>query len=186
MLGETDLSLPFRSDTGNLAAVHNFARFSLHLLLPELSRVVYLDEDVVVRGDLVELYETDMGREGGGALAAVQRSNQPLKTYVNVLQPAVPSWLPSEAPSFTAGVRVIHLERWRRRQASRLVAEWIALNAERRLWLHGSQPPLLLLFHDEVGGWEVVEGWIHGCSKLCTARWCLCTGPGMWMVWGIA
>ncbi|CAJ1329955.1 unnamed protein product, partial [Effrenium voratum] len=152
MLGETDLSHSLRSDTGNLGAAHNFARFLLHQLLPGLSRVVYLDVDVVVKGDLTELFDTPMRTEKGahGTVAAVQRSNQPLKVYVDVLQPAVPQWLPSEAPSFNAGVMVIDLERWRRRQASRFVAEWIATNARRRLWLHGSQPPLLLLFHDEV------------------------------------
>ncbi|CAK8999544.1 unnamed protein product [Durusdinium trenchii] len=152
MVGETDLSNSLRSDTGNLGALHNFARFSLHQLLPDLSRVVYLDEDVVVKGDLVELFQVPMRTERGapGTVAAVQRSNQPLKTYVDVLQPAVPQWLPSEAPSFNAGVMVIDLERWRQRHASQLIAEWIAMNARRRLWLHGSQPPLLLLFHDEV------------------------------------
>ncbi|OLQ14830.1 Galacturonosyltransferase 8 [Symbiodinium microadriaticum] len=152
MLGETDLSNSLRSDTGNLGAVHNFARFSLHTLLPGLSRVVYLDVDVVVKGDLAGLYNVNMSTVNGapGTVAAVQRSNQPLRTYVDVLQPAVPSWLPSEAPSFNAGVMVIDLARWRQRHASRLVAEWIELNSRRRLWLHGSQPPLLLLFHDEV------------------------------------
>eukprot|EP00439_Symbiodinium_sp_Y106_P042043 s3174_g5.t1 len=152
MLGETDLSNSLRSDTGNLGAVHNFARFSLHTLLPGLSRVVYLDVDVVVKGDLAELYNVTMSTVNGapGTVAAVQRSNQPLRTYVDVLQPAVPSWLPSEAPSFNAGVMVIDLARWRQRHASRLVAEWIEMNSRRRLWLHGSQPPLLLLFHDEV------------------------------------
>ncbi|CAE7537158.1 GAUT15 [Symbiodinium natans] len=152
MMGETDLSNSLRSDTGNLGAVHNFARFSLHTLLPALSRVVYMDVDVVVRGDLAELYNVPMRTVNGapGTVAAVQRSNQPLRTYVDVLQPAVPSWLPSEAPSFNAGVMVIDLVRWRQRQASRLIAEWIQMNSRRRLWLHGSQPPLLLLFHDEV------------------------------------
>lgn len=152
MLGETDLSNSLRSDTGNLGAVHNFARFSLHQLLPHLSRVVYLDEDVVVKGDLLELFHVSMSTDNGapGTVAAVQRKNQPLRTYVDVLQPAVPHWLPSEAPSFNAGVMVIDLNRWRQRHASQLVAEWIAMNARRRLWLHGSQPPLLLLFHDEV------------------------------------
>ncbi|CAE8618969.1 unnamed protein product, partial [Polarella glacialis] len=152
MLGESDLSLALRSDTGNLGAVHNFARFSLHNLLPGLARVIYLDVDVVVKGDLGELFDVPLRTVAGapGMVAAVQRSNQPLRTYVDVLQPAVPNWLPSEAPSFNAGVIVVDLDRWRRLHASKLVAEWLALNARKRLWLHGSQPPLLLLFHDEV------------------------------------
>lgn len=154
------------SDTGNLGAVHNFARFVLHELLPGLPRVVYLDVDIVVRGDLTELYNAPLTLPGGdvGTIAAVRRSHQPLRIYVDVLQPAVPSWVPSEAPSFNAGVLVIDLVRWRERNAARLIAEWVALNARRRLWLHGSQPPLLLLFHDEVvplpRGWNI-DGFGH-------------------------
>lgn len=142
----------FRSDTGNLFVPHNFVRFVLHELLPDLQRVVYLDVDVVVRGDLTALYQTSLltGKDDGSTLAAVQRTNQPLRLYVDVLQPSLPNWLPSEAASFNAGVMVIDLVRWRQRNAVRLVAQWLSLNTQRRLWSHGSQPPLLLLFYDEV------------------------------------
>lgn len=138
------------SDTGNLGAVHNFARFLLHVFLPSLPRVVYLDVDIVVKGNLAELYHMPTSLGGAGTIAAVRRTHQNLRTYVDVLQPAVPTWLPSEALSFNAGVMVVDLLRWRERRASDLIAEWIALNIKRRLWLHGTQPPLLLLFHDEI------------------------------------
>lgn len=152
MIGEVDLANALRSDVGNLGAVHNFVRFVLHELLPDLARVVYLDVDIVVRGDVCELFDTPLLTENGemGTIAAVLRANQPLRTYVDVFQPAMPAWLPSEAPSFNAGVMVIDLARWRARGALRLVAEWISQNYRSRLWLGSSQPPLLLLFHDEV------------------------------------
>eukprot|EP00927_Polykrikos_kofoidii_P044893 TRINITY_DN38765_c0_g1_i1.p1 TRINITY_DN38765_c0_g1~~TRINITY_DN38765_c0_g1_i1.p1 ORF type:complete len:792 (-),score=106.23 TRINITY_DN38765_c0_g1_i1:39-2414(-) len=154
------------ADTGNLGAVHNFARFVLHELLPALPRVVYLDVDIVVRADLCELYDTPalaspahIAGDGGATIAAVRRTHQPLRVYVDVLQPAVPTWVPGEAPSFNAGVMVIDLDRWRSRGASRLVAEWVAANRRTRLWRGASQPPLLLLFYDEVAplhwGWNV-------------------------------
>ena len=40
---------------GNLASPLNFARFELPRLLPALRRLLYLDPDVVVQADLLEL-----------------------------------------------------------------------------------------------------------------------------------
>ena len=90
-----------------------FEFVNLPRLCVALRQVVYLDVDVVVRGDLAELYNvpmspalTDLNHEtrcqdswaattcagtangAPGTVAAVQRSNQPLRTYVDVLQPA--------------------------------------------------------------------------------------------------
>eukprot|EP00929_Paragymnodinium_shiwhaense_P013298 TRINITY_DN121163_c0_g1_i1.p1 TRINITY_DN121163_c0_g1~~TRINITY_DN121163_c0_g1_i1.p1 ORF type:complete len:761 (+),score=138.39 TRINITY_DN121163_c0_g1_i1:142-2424(+) len=165
-LGDAHTRGALLSDTGNLGAVHNFVRFVLHDLLPALPRVVYLDVDVVVRGDLTELYDTAFaasspGSSGdvigsGATIAVVRRTHQPLRVYVDVLQPAMPGWVPGEAPSFNAGVMVIDLVRWRARGATALVAKWIASNREKSLWRGGSQPPLLLLFYDEVAPLEWV------------------------------
>jgi len=114
-----------------------------------------------VKGDLSELYNAPLTARGGGVgtIAAVRRSHQKLRTYVDVLQPNVPTWLPSEALSFNAGVLVIDLVLWRQRRALDLIAEWIASNLKWKLWMHGTQPPLLLLFHDEIvpldWGWNI-------------------------------
>ena len=47
--------------TGNLASPLNFARFELPRLLPELRRLIYLDADVVVQADLLELWQARRG-----------------------------------------------------------------------------------------------------------------------------
>eukprot|EP00971_Amphidinium_carterae_P171086 3390652-Amphidinium_carterae.1 len=152
LLAGEDVSHAFASDTGNLFAAHNFVRFVLHELLPDIPIVLYIDVDVVVRGDVCELFDLNVLSLNGSVstIAAVQRTNQPLRMYVDVLQPAFPGWVPSEAPSFNAGVMLIDLFRWRSRGATDVIAEWVSMNQDRQLWLHGSQPPLLLLFHDEV------------------------------------
>ena len=43
-------------DVGNLASPANFARFQFHTLFPELSRAIYLDADVVVLGDIAQVW----------------------------------------------------------------------------------------------------------------------------------
>jgi lipopolysaccharide biosynthesis glycosyltransferase len=45
-----------------------YARLLLDLLLPQVSRIVYLDSDLLVRGPIEELYDLDLG---GHAIAAV-------------------------------------------------------------------------------------------------------------------
>ena len=47
--------------TGNLASPLNFARFELPRLLPELRRLIYLDADVAVQADLLELWQARRG-----------------------------------------------------------------------------------------------------------------------------
>ena len=44
------------SDVGHLASLGNFARFYFHQLFPELSHAIYLDIDVIVKGDVVEIW----------------------------------------------------------------------------------------------------------------------------------
>ena len=45
---------------------HNHARLFLHRMLPELSRILYLDCDIIVTTDLVDLYNSDLeGRAVG-------------------------------------------------------------------------------------------------------------------------
>lgn len=41
---------------GNLKSLANFGRFFFHQLFPGLERTLYLDVDVIVRGDIVELW----------------------------------------------------------------------------------------------------------------------------------
>ena len=44
-------------EVGNLASPANFARLYLHRLFPHLRRVLYLDADVLMRGDVRELWQ---------------------------------------------------------------------------------------------------------------------------------
>ena len=82
--------------TGNLASPLNFARFELPRLLPSLRRLLYLDPDVVVQADLLELWQRPLGE--GDAVGAAPRT----------LTLTLPRWARSPAPSrisSTSGTR---------------------------------------------------------------------------------
>ncbi|CAE7234156.1 GLT8D1, partial [Symbiodinium pilosum] len=140
-------------EAGDLNAPHNFVRFYLAKWIPYAKRIVYLDTDVIVKGDVCELHDS-VFQEGyavsGKVLAAVPRRHLPLSFYLKVFSPRMPIWVPSSAPSFNAGVMVIDMRAWEELNVTGEVLSWARRNKDRDLWRHGSQPPLLLLLYDRV------------------------------------
>src|SRR3984893_6204244 len=72
------------------------------LLASEIDRIIYLDGDIVVRGDLSELWTMDLRGKTLGAV--VDLPHYPFNRLLG---------LPDEAPYFNAGVLLIDLRRWR-------------------------------------------------------------------------
>ena len=122
------------------------------LLLPEIladvDKIIYLDCDLVVESDLLELWNTDVT---GLGCAGVDEVNTPhgkrleteLDCYVN------------------AGVLVLNLDYWRRHGVMNTCLEWLAANRERAS----------LLEQDAI---NVV---LHGHKGKIDRRWNLNPGP---------
>ena len=96
-----------------------------------------------IRGDLCRAKDV-FPREK--LLGAVLRMTNPVSTYVNAVKS--PIWVPTNLPSFNAGVLMLNLALWRERNAKEVVEYWVRQN--QGLWRHGSQPSLLLGFGEEV------------------------------------
>ena len=144
-------------DFGDLTSASNYVRFSLADMLPTVERVLYLDADIVTRGDVCRARDDFPPTK---MIGAVLRMANPISTYVNAAKS--PIWLPTNAPSFNAGVLMLNLKLWRERNAKEVVEHWVSLN--HGLWRHGSQPSLLLGFGDEVARLEWywnVDGFGH-------------------------
>ncbi|CAK8987748.1 Probable galacturonosyltransferase-like 10 (Galactinol synthase 8) (AtGolS8) (GolS-8) [Durusdinium trenchii] len=183
-------------ETGDLNAPHNFVRFYLAKWI-SASRIVYLDTDVIVKGDVCELHDMAFQSSREAVLAAVPRRHLPLSFYLKVFSPKMPIWLPSTAPSFNAGVMVIDMKLWERLNVTNAVLKWARQNKDRDLWRHGSQPPLLLLLYDRTEWipdvWNV-DGLGHGAPRspelIRDAKILHWTGPlkpwlGGWAVLGL-
>eukprot|EP00434_Breviolum_minutum_P023601 symbB.v1.2.020819.t1/scaffold1764.1/size104347/1 len=136
-------------ETGDLNAPHNFVRFYLGRWI-KAPRIIYLDTDVIVKGDVCELHDLAFTNSKEAVLSAVPRRHLPLSFYLKIFSPKMPIWVPSSAPSFNAGVMVIDMKRWEELKVTENVLLWARQNKDRDLWRHGSQPPLLLLLYDRV------------------------------------
>ncbi len=107
-----------------------YAKISLPDLLPELTRVIYLDADTIVQGDLLELWEKDLNGQIIGA-----------EMEWGGRQPPAP-----ETNHFNSGVLVYDLSAWRQNSISQQIVNW--------LQNHPSQ----IRNAEQDAMWEVFEG----------------------------
>jgi len=102
--------------------------FLADMLPADLSRVLYLDGDIIVRSNIAELYNTDISQYAIGAVIEQETDN--IQHY-NRLQ------YPHALGYFNAGVLLINLEYWRKHN---LKAEFLAFIEE-----HADR----ILYHDQ-------------------------------------
>lgn len=127
----------------------NYARSYLANLLPLcVSRVVYLDSDVVVVDDIASLYDVQLVEEK--VLAAPEYCNANFTAYFTPTFWSNPSlsmtFADRRACYFNTGVMVIDLNRWRAGDYTRRIEEWMELQKRMRIYELGSLPPFLLVF----------------------------------------
>lgn len=137
------------TDKSRLAEPLNFARFFVAELLPAASTAVYLDSDVLVRGDLLDLHAEAQAKLDGqpdALVAVVPRDYKRVCGHVVVDCDKVPN--PDELHAFNAGVLVVDLERWREARMLQVVEAWVLANHKDRLYALGSNPPLVLAVRD--------------------------------------
>lgn len=105
-------SIPFRSHQH--ISVETFYRYFIMDLLPDYKKVLYLDSDIVVQGDVAELYETEMGNN----LIAAAKDMDVIGTYKNKIemQQYLLEKLKLSEPLnyFQAGVLLMNLEELRK------------------------------------------------------------------------
>ncbi|GAB2219034.1 hypothetical protein Droror1_Dr00006659 [Drosera rotundifolia] len=131
----------------------NYARSYLANLLPLcVSRVVYLDSDVVVVDDIATLFSTPLTDDA--VLAAPEYCNANFTSYFTPTFWANPSLSVTFAGRqpcyFNTGVMVIDLNRWRERDHTRRIEEWMELQKRMRIYELGSLPPFLLVFAGKI------------------------------------
>ncbi|MGC4055919.1 MAG: glycosyltransferase [Paludibaculum sp.] len=86
------------------------------VLPPDLERVLFLDADLLVLGDVTELWETPMD---GHVVAAAADAAVPLCSGPRGVKGWRRMGIPDNAPYFNCGVLLIHLGRWRERDITR-------------------------------------------------------------------
>eukprot|EP00931_Biecheleriopsis_adriatica_P102405 TRINITY_DN77382_c0_g1_i1.p1 TRINITY_DN77382_c0_g1~~TRINITY_DN77382_c0_g1_i1.p1 ORF type:complete len:532 (+),score=112.39 TRINITY_DN77382_c0_g1_i1:141-1736(+) len=150
----------FRSSSGarkSLSSPFNFAPFYLDeflaggskAMLPE--RLVYLDTDVVLEGDIEDLSRVDLG---GKPVAAVEDCSQQFDLYIDFKELKKLGFEKAGVGEkdcvFNRGVFVMDVEQWRNLKITPEIERWMTRYRESKkdLYKYGlSQPPWLLALH---------------------------------------
>ncbi|KAL8571961.1 hypothetical protein ACOMHN_026173 [Nucella lapillus] len=154
----------FRGSRSELGKPINYARYYLPRLLPHVKgRVVYLDDDCIVQGDIEELYHMKMK---SGTLAAFAEDCQGMSKRITFMQNVYADFFDLKnkhfkelnikpmACSFNAGVFVTNLSDWRQDNITAKLEHWLQLNSKEELYGNergggGAQPPMMLVFYDK-------------------------------------
>ncbi|KAI3762885.1 hypothetical protein L1987_53327 [Smallanthus sonchifolius] len=131
----------------------NYARSYLaDILPPHVTKVVYLDSDLVVVDDIATLAATPI--QNDAVLAAPEYCNANFTFYFTPTFWSNPSlslaFFNRKACYFNTGVMVIDLIRWRAGDYTTKIEEWMELQKRMRIYELGSLPPFLLVFAGKI------------------------------------
>ncbi|XP_014661798.1 PREDICTED: glycosyltransferase 8 domain-containing protein 1-like [Priapulus caudatus] len=146
-----------------LGSPMNYARYFAPQLFPEIrGRMVYIDDDIIVQGDIAELYNTDLGEGHLAAFAEDCHSTSKrfsfypttYSSYVNFRNAHVKALnIDPEACSFNTGVYVADVAAWKRENITAELVRWMELNTREDIYGNqkgggGSQPPMMIVFYN--------------------------------------
>lgn len=142
-----------------------FSRFYLPVFLPDADKAIYLDDDVIVQGDIQELYETNLKPGHAAAFSddcdsvsskGVVRGAGNQNNYMGFLdfkKDAIKKLgMRASTCSFNPGVILANLTEWRTQNITRRLEHWMELNAREDLYSKtladsATTPPLLIVFY---------------------------------------
>lgn len=142
-------------------SVETYYRFIIQDALPFYTKILYLDCDLVVNGDIAELYDTNLGNAAIGAirdidfLGNLNMKNAERREYVDrVLHMSNPYGY------FQAGVLVMNLDRMREIHT---VHEWLEI-ASRPDFIYNDQDILNMECEGEVAYLDYAWNVMHDCA----------------------
>ncbi|KAL5582604.1 hypothetical protein UlMin_015046 [Ulmus minor] len=136
----------------------NHLRIYIPELFPNLNKIVFLDDDVVIQHDISPLWELDLN---GKVIGAVDNSwcgddyccrGRKYKDYFNFSHPIISSNFDHEHCAWLYGMNVFDLEAWRSSNITETYHQWLKINLRSGLglWYPGVLPPTLIAFKGHV------------------------------------
>ncbi|CAN6571213.1 unnamed protein product [Malus baccata var. baccata] len=135
----------------------NLLRIYIPELFPDLNKIVFLDDDIVVQHDLSSLWELDLN---GNVVGAVVNSwcgdyccpGRTYGDYFNFSHPIISSNFDHDRCAWLYGMNVFDLEAWRQTNITETYHQWLKLNQKSGLtfWHPGIVPPALIAFEGHV------------------------------------
>ncbi|KTG45566.1 hypothetical protein cypCar_00026012 [Cyprinus carpio] len=143
----------------------NFARFFLPVFLPDTEKVIYLDDDVIVQGDIRELFDTSIKLGHAAAFSedcdsasskGIARGAGNQNSYIGFLdfkKEAIKKLgMRANTCSFNPGVFVANLTEWKQQNITSQLEFWMERNAKEDLYSKTladsiTTPPMLIVFY---------------------------------------
>ncbi|KAG0584721.1 hypothetical protein KC19_3G230300 [Ceratodon purpureus] len=110
-------------------SIMNHLRIYLPDLFPELEKVVFLDDDVVVQKDLGALFDLDLHGKVNGAVETCRGDDtwvmsKTFKNYFNFSHPIIASTFDPDKCAWAYGMNVFDLRAWRKADITRVYHYW--------------------------------------------------------------
>ncbi|XP_057217352.1 glycosyltransferase 8 domain-containing protein 1 [Triplophysa rosa] len=150
---------------GDAVKLLTFAKFYMQTFLPDAERAIYLDDDVIVQGDIRELFDTSL-KSGYAAAFSEDCDSTSSKTlirgagnqnsYIGFLdfkKEAIKKLgMRTSTCSFNPGVIVANLTEWKQQNITSQLEFWMERNVKEDLYSKTladsiSTPPLLIVFY---------------------------------------
>ncbi|WOL07782.1 putative galacturonosyltransferase 13 [Canna indica] len=136
----------------------NHLRIYLPELFPNLNKVVFFDDDVVVQHDLSPLWEIDLAGKVNGAVETCKGEDtwvmgKRFKTYFNFSHPLIANKLDPDECAWAYGMNIFDLNAWRKTNIRETYHYWVKeqnLKSNLTLWKLGTLPPALIAFRGYV------------------------------------
>lgn len=99
-------------------------------LFPNLNKVVFLDDDVVIQRDLSPLWEIDLGGKVNGAVETCRGKDEwvmskRFRNYFNFSHPLVAKNLDPEECAWAYGMNIFDLSAWRKTNIRETYHSWL-------------------------------------------------------------
>lgn len=113
-----------------------FVRYALAELLPHLNKVIYLDADILVTGDIKALWTASLNQQVAGAVEDHSLMTQNRPKTLGLLSQSY----------FNAGVMVIDLAKWRERD---IFTRLMHIHSSKTLWEYNDQDVLNVVLDEQ-------------------------------------
>lgn len=135
----------------------NHLRIYLPELFPNLNKVIFLDDDVVVQHDLSSLWNIDMAGKVNGAVETCKGEDKwvmskHFRTYFNFSHPIISENLNPDECAWAYGMNIFDLKAWRKTRIKEIYHYWLKENLKSNLtlWKFGTLPPALIAFRGHI------------------------------------
>ncbi|KAI4339594.1 hypothetical protein MLD38_024518 [Melastoma candidum] len=135
----------------------NHLRIYLPELFPNLDKVVFFDDDIVIQQDLSSLWDIDLEGKVNGAVETCKGEDEwvmskHFKNYFNFSHPLIARSLDPDECAWAYGMNVFDLKAWRKTDIRDTYHYWLKENLKSNLtmWKLGTLPPALIAFRGHV------------------------------------